>query len=77
MKACEHQFRITADPELGIASRVLDLLAVAGLVPVVLQLHCPADHEILTIDLTCTGGSPHIGALLGKFRRLPGVRSVD
>ncbi len=66
---------IQADADLGVPSRVLDLIAAHEHLPIRFSLTCEGARMSVSLDLD--GMAPErIAGLTAKFRQIPGVRSA-
>lgn len=66
------RLRIEADMDLGVTSRVLDMLGAVDRYPLALRLDRAADR--LTLDLELDHAGP---AVTARLRQIPGIRRVS
>jgi hypothetical protein len=68
-------FRLEADVDSGVPSRILDLLVVQDLLPEVFTFHC--DGLRMTLSLAFAQLAPKRAALMiARMRQIPGVQSA-
>lgn len=65
--------RIEADVDLGVTSRVLDMLSAADRFPTRMRLDRDVRAEMLSMELEFPSGGGNLAARIGQ---IPGVRCV-
>lgn len=69
------QIEVEADVDLGVTSRLLDLLVVHGRFPQ--RMNLARDGATMMVTLSLPEGTSPEARLLAKMRAIPGVRRAD